>query len=419
MDKLLDADALNRVLEREKTRYEPGGIIVHLAWNVGLFTHEIQNLRWSDISMEEKTLQLPDRTIPLDEDMLPYIQKRHSLLGKASIYVVHGFRNRNEALTRTSINRLFHKATEKEPMLNGITLLDLRRDFIAKQLQKHDWQYVSRIAGINGLTLQGKAKTLSPEPICLRPDTEKRPEKLDAAQLREMLLLEGTSIAGTVIRLVWDGGLQLIDVANLKWNQIDFATQRIHLEQKSVEISADLTAYLHELRKTHEPDGYVLHSRTGNPFPIERLSVLCRRAFVNAGMDHISLKHLSLFNYDNELEKILAYVRNRNGCSPSELREAFQLKYGTLKKYTSSLIEKKELVMLNNRFYLPGTVVEKKNQFSVIKEYLEAQGVAPRKELADVLQLTPTQASFVLSQLVAEGKLAHNNRKYSLPKTDF
>ena len=419
MEKVLDADALNRVLEREKTSYEPGGIIVHLAWNVGLFTHEIQNLRWSDISMEEKTLQLPDRTIPLDEDMLPYIQKRHSLLGKASIYVVHGFRNRTESFTRVSINRHFHNATEKEPTLKGITLLDLRRDFLAKQLQKHDWQYVSRIAGINGLTLQSKAKTLSTEPIYLRPDTEKRPEKLDAAQLREMLRNEGASIAGTVIRLVWEGGLQLIDVANLKWNQIDLAAQRIHLEQTSVEISDELTDHLYELRKTQDPDGYVLHSRTGNPFPIERLSVLCRRAFVKAGMDHISLKHLSLFNYDNEKEKILAYVRNRNGCPPSELMEAFQLKYGTLKKYTSSLMNKNELVMLNNRFYLPGTVVEKKDQFSVIKEYLEAQGIAPRKELAAVLQLTPTQTTFVLAQLVAEGKLAHNNRKYSLPKTDI
>ena len=417
MDKLLDADALNRVLEREKTSYEPSGIIVHLAWNLGLFTHEIQNLRWSDISMEEKTLQLPNRTIPLDEDMFPYIQQRHSSHGKASIYVVHGFRNRNEPFTRVSINRHFHNATEKEPTLKGITLLDLRRDFLAKQLQKHDWQYVSRIAGINGLTLQSKAKTLSTEPIYLRPDTEKRPEKLDAAQLREMLHHEGTSIAGTVIRLVWDGELQLIDIANLKWNQIDLAAQRIHLEQNSVEISDELTDHLNELRKTQDPDGYVLRTRTGNPYPIERLSVLCRRAFVNAGMDHISLKHLSLFNYDNETEKILAYVRNRNGCSPSELMEAFQLKYGTLKKYTASLMNKNELVMLNHRFYLPDTVIEKKDQFSVIKEYLEVQGVAQRKELADVLQLTPTQASFVLSQLVAEGKLAHNNRKYSLPKT--
>ena len=51
-------------------------VIIRLAWNVGLFREEMYNLKWSDISFQEKTIQLPDRTVPMDDEVVECLERR-------------------------------------------------------------------------------------------------------------------------------------------------------------------------------------------------------------------------------------------------------------------------------------------------------------------------------------------------------
>ena len=58
----------------------------------------------------------------------------------------------HKPLTPQSISRLARTALDKEGQ-TAIRLIDLRHDFVLRQLEEHDWQYVSRITGVEAAAL--------------------------------------------------------------------------------------------------------------------------------------------------------------------------------------------------------------------------------------------------------------------------
>ena len=88
------------------------GAVLRLAWQAGLL-RKLRDRRWTAVV-------LPDRD--------------------------------HRPLTPQSISRLARAALDQEGQ-SAVRLIDLRHDFILRQLKEHDWQYVSRISGVEAAGL--------------------------------------------------------------------------------------------------------------------------------------------------------------------------------------------------------------------------------------------------------------------------
>ena len=77
-----------------------------------------------------------------------------------------------------------------------------------------------------------------------------------------------------------------------------------------------------------------------------------------------------------------------------------------------------KLVRIGARYYLPGTAVPPEQHYEVVRAYLEEEGGAYRKELADLLHIEEKQCSWILTGFVADGKLAREGQRYVLPETE-
>ena len=148
----LDRAAMEQLLlERRDTAEE---VILRLAWQQGLSRDEIQRLTWADVALEEGQLRLPDRAVPLEADCRDCLKRRQERLGRVSPFVVISDR-RCKPMPPESISRLA-RAALNEAGLPDVTLGDLRRDFIIRQLESHDWPYAARVSGIAVPTLHAQ-----------------------------------------------------------------------------------------------------------------------------------------------------------------------------------------------------------------------------------------------------------------------
>lgn len=134
-----DREALLRVLAANRSNLE--GIVLRLAWKMGLSRDEIRQLTWTDISFPGRQIILPDRVIPMDEDTRQVLEERYEFRGRVSPYVVISERHRTQVLPE-SISRMARTALNKGG-LPDVSLTDLRRDYIISQLEEHDWRPVS------------------------------------------------------------------------------------------------------------------------------------------------------------------------------------------------------------------------------------------------------------------------------------
>ena len=127
-----DETAMWMVLENN--RRSAAGLVLRLAWLEGLTREEISTLQWENVSFETRELQLKDRTIPLHEEVEQCLKHRFSTFAQRSPYVAISDRFR-DAMHPVYLSRLARDAMDEEESLKNIRLVDLRHDFIIRQLE--------------------------------------------------------------------------------------------------------------------------------------------------------------------------------------------------------------------------------------------------------------------------------------------
>ncbi len=144
-----DEGAMERAL-----RENPGnaaGTVLRLAWQAGLLRDEIQHLTWEQVDFLDGCLVLPDRKVPIGQELLDWLRNLRDERDRSQEAVVLSDRDR-KPLTPQSISRLARNALDKQGQTE-VRLIDLRHDFVLRQLEEHDWQYVSRITGVEAAGL--------------------------------------------------------------------------------------------------------------------------------------------------------------------------------------------------------------------------------------------------------------------------
>ena len=408
----VDGQALRRVLEA--CRGTAAEIILRLAWGAGLIPEEMHRLVWRDVDLEAGVIRLPDRSVPVDEETAACLRARYEqpFSGRSEFVLLSDRR-------RVHVNRvqIFRYAREAltEGGLEGVTLMTLRQDFILRQMEQHGRTYAVRVAGVTAAALDAAFGKSAEKPA-------DRPERgtVDTTRLFEVLLEEQGSPEGLTLWLTWEHGLKSKEIVALTWEQVDWETGVITLEDRQVEMDGILMDWLgaERARRTPEDDPHVvLTPRSRRPYDGPHLSRAVKEVLIRAGMEQVTLRDLYIKGQCEKKDALLLRRAALQGhVTREDTMELFRVGWRPAWDLLHRLVQEGKLVRVGARYYPAGTAVPPERHFETVRAYLETEGGAYRKELAQLLRIEEKQCGWILSGLVAEGKLAREGQRYVLPE---
>ena len=406
-----DRAAMERILAQEPAG--PGGVILRLAWLAGLTRDEIAQLRWEQVSFLDSRLELPDRMVPLAPELRSYLWRRYERHAEESPFAAASSRD-GRPLRPESISRLARTALDRGGQ-TGVRLMDLRHDWIIRQLETQDWPAVARISGVEVAALQARFAAFVPEKKhAARAETA----QVDEFKLWKVLQAERDTPAGLALWLTWQLGLQAVEIISLTWDQVDFAENVLRLPDREVSLTNAAHRLLLDTRRRQADCGphVLLTAQSRRPLDLPRLSRITRAALIRGGMEHVSLRDLRRDETrEDEDAKILDLAARRGPVSRGEIMTLLGLSktavYGRLRRLT----DLGRLVRVGGKYYLPGTVVPPEEQPAAVVGYLEQAGFAYRQDICGLLRIEPRQCTLLLKRMVAAGALAQDGQKYFLP----
>lgn len=397
-------------------RGEIAGLILSLAWNMGLYREEMYQLKWDDISFEEGILTLPDRTVPIDEETAIHLQKRNEKRKEPSEYVLVSDR-RQTHMQPQSCSRCARTELDKVG-LSEITLMDLRHDFVIRQLEQHDWPYVARISGNAVATLYALYGQYMPKNPQNKPEGKK--PSLDEGKLMEIIQSANTTPAGLTLWMCWKLELTATEVLQLTWDQIDMEKGTICLKDRSVSIDdKDLMIRLMQLKEEREGETdphVVLRPNAKKPYQLDDMSRLVRTLLIRGGVEGMTLVDVTQFMQKESVSaRAMNYVTSKGSVTRNEIMELLQITTSQTKTLLENLRDDGKLVKIGARYYPADKVVPPEEHYGVIRAHLETVGSTYRQEVAELLGIGKIQAATVLRNLVKEGKLDMEGYLYMLP----
>lgn len=409
-----DGALLCRVLEQHTN--DAAGAILRLAWMAGLMRDEIQHLTWAQVDLLGEQLLLPDRAVPLAPELAAWLEALRRERNGSSERVVLSDRDQ-QPLAAQSISRLARAALDAGD-LKAVRLIDLRHDYVLRQLERHDWQYVSRITGLEAAVMNVHfAAYLTEKKVSTRIRRKAAPQ-IDEFALWKLLQAEQDTPAGAALWLTWQLGLQVEEIASLRWDQVDLQKERLILPDRQVRLTSGVLSILQKLRKAAPPEAeWVLMSpRSRRPYERTRLSKLVRAALVQGGLDDLSLRDLRL-DYDIRVggeNQVLDVVRRQGSITRNEVMALLRVSKNTAYNRLRQMVARGKLTKVGNRYYLPSTVVPPEDQEQAILAYLSEAGFAYRQDIARVLRIGPRQCWPILQRMLAEHQIAKDGQKYIL-----
>ena len=390
-------------------------LLLRLAWQQGLTRDEIGSLTWQDVRFEEDVIALPDREVPLCPEMAECLQARLERGQSLSPYVLISDRLK-EKLSPESISRLARITLEKGG-LSDVRLKDLRHDFILRQLETHDWPYVLRISGMSVTTFHACFADAA-ERSAPKEETPTAPAELDEFKLWKILQAEQNTAQGIAMWMTWQMGLQAGEMVTLTWEQVDMEGDKICLPERTIPLTNTVRRLLQNVKsqRTAEDDPHILLSpNSRKPMDIARLSKLTRTALIRGGLENVTLQDLRRDeSRSNEDALILQEAAERGPITRKTIMDLLGLSRTATYTRLRSLVERKKLVRIGEKYYLFGTVVEPENHTETILTYLNANGAAYCQDIAGLLHVGNRQCAAILKKMVESGVLMQRDKRYTL-----
>ena len=410
-----DARAMAQLLA-EQTQ-TAAGLILRLAWRQGLTREEIQRLTWNDVDFSAHQLRLLDRTIPLETETEDCLRRQAERPDPPTPFVVVSDRRRQQ-MPPESISRLARKTLDRAG-LGGISLMDLRHDFIIRHLESHDWPYVARISGIAVHTLYATFSDYLPR---TQPAPAEDPPEAYAFLLWKVLQSQGSSLVGLALWLGWELGMQAREILALTWSQVDLDQGVIHLPDRDLSLGVTLRRLLRETwnRRCLDDDPHVLLSpNSRRPVDQPRLSKLVRTALIRGGIEHVGLGDLcrqERREVDNA--RLLELAESQDAITRRDAMSLLNLSEAAAYERLRQLTVQGRLVRVGRKYYPAGQVVPPDRQYDVIRVFLERCGSAYRQDLAALLHIGNRQCALILRHMVEDGRLVRVGQQYYLPEQE-
>lgn len=411
-----DEEALLRILDQNSGKCAE--LVIRLVWNAGMNLVEARELKWEQVDFSNSQIKLPNRTVPMEASLQHCLQKWHErFFEKSPEYVVVGDVRRTH-MTRVALSRIANEAL-KAGGLDGITMADLRQDYIIRLMEQHDLPYVSRISGLKLAVLKSNYHQY------VRPSTNAAKKKqadngADEEKMIRLVKAEGVPL-GLAIWLAWKHDMSLDGIIVLTWDQIDLDMRILHLPSGYVFIDDTLEELLRKAQEIRDPAGLpyvVLSPKAKNQFRRDRLSRVMREALVHGGIEDACVVDLKTVNRRKKNEDIiLQYLEKEKCITMKEAKEILRASGDNLPyECLLRLREQGKLTLVGARYYLAGTVVPPELQYETICAHLKEKGSARLGELAELLGIEVKPCLWILRCLAKEGKLLHEGHKYTLPQ---
>ena len=409
-----DEAAMQRVFVR--TSGGAAEVVLRLAWLQGLHRAEITALRWDQVDFAGRALLLPDRTIPLDPSAEACLRAWYvRCAGNPKCVAVS---DRDQTPMRPeSVSRLARQALNSEGL--ALSLLDLRRDFILRQIEAHGWSYAAQVSGVAAAALREEflprlraANTLPEAPKVGRDERE--------YLLWRIIQQEGSSPAGLALWMGWQLRMQPGEIAALTWDQVDFDRNLLLLPDRELPMGSRLRRMLSEARERRkdpaEPQVFTAPT-TGRPMDLARLTTVTRTALIRGGLEQVNLRNLHTWATQDDRSKILLDLAAQQGyLTREDVTAALNVSKATARQQLLRLREVGQLVRVGARYYPAGAVTPPEDQLSAIRGYLLQHGTGRRQDFLKLLNVPPAQGTQILSRLVEQGELALVGRHYELPE---
>ena len=409
-----DEGAMARILARHP--YSPEGVILRLAWQEGLSRKELNELTWDQVDLDGGSILLPDRTVPLEPSVADCLRERYARYRKLSNRVLIADRGK-KPMTPENVSRLAKIALDSEGQ--DVSLKDLRRDWIVRQIKASGWACAARVSGMAVGSLRGifPAALWEDAP---QPDVPQTGGDDTEYSLWRIVQQEGSSTAGLAIWMCWKLQMQPGEILALTWDQIDLQTGLIRFPDHDVDMGARTQRLLSDVRARQKdvPTNRVfIAPATGNPIDQSRLSVLCRTAMIRGGLEGFSLRSLSVWAHNKQMEDILLQGAEKQGYLLRDTAASLlHVSPGAAWDHLNRLSKAGRLTRVGVRYYPAGNTVAEADYLPILRAYLQKEGTAGRQALADQLRIAPKQATHILKGMVDRGELVLAGKRYHLPE---
>ena len=410
-----DLAAMERLLTRHP--YSPEGAILRLAWLQGLSRAEITDLVWDQVDLDSKALLLPDRTVPLDPSTEACLRKRRTLYALRSDHVVVSDRGKRP-MPPESISRLARQALNSEGQTAG--LMDLRHDFVIRQIEERGWPYAARVSGMAVSTLRDAFS-----PYLTKPAAPENPlAQRDEAEylLWRVIQQEGSSPAGLALWMGWKLQMQPGEIASLTWGQVDFDQNLIRLPDRTVSMGSRLRRLLLDAwdrRKDPTEPRVFTAPTTGRPMDLSRLTTVTRTALIRGGLEHVNLRNLHTWvRQGDRAQLLMAQAEEQGWLTREAVMERLGVSKSTARQYLLELREAGRLVRVGTRYYPAGAVADPDDHLDIIRAYLQEHGTGRRQDFIRLLGLEPEQGTLLLRRLTDRGERVLTGRHYTLPEQE-
>ena len=410
-----DDAAMRRILERYSN--SPEGMILRLAWLHGLGRKELNELTWDQVDFETGNLILPDRTVPIEESTAKCLADRYKNYSAVSPRVVIADRGK-KPMTLENVSRLAKNALDSEGQ--NVALKDLRRDWILRQIEEKGWAYAARVSGMTVSSLRATFAAALRKNKSQTAAIPQMSEDETEYTLWRIVQQEGSSAAGLAIWMCWKLGMQPGEIAALTWDQIDLQTGLIRFPDHDVDMGARTQRLLSDVRARQKdvPTNRVfIAPATGNPIDQSRLSVLCRTAMIRGGLEGFSLRSLSVWAHNKQMEEVLLRAAEEQGYLLRDTAASLlHVSPGAAWEHLNRLSKAGRLTRVGVRYYPAGNTVAEADYLPILRAYLQKEGTAGRQALAEQLKIDPKQATHILKGMVDRGELVLAGKRYHLPE---
>ena len=404
-----DEAAIRRALEAKGAE----AVILALAWQAGLAREEMASLMWAQVSFAERRLELADRVIPLDEELLVLLRQWYEAEEEPATWVLPSNRG-DRPLAPESISRLARQALDRQGQ-TAVRLMDLRHDWIIRQLAVRDWPAVSKLSGVEIAALQARFGGYVAEK---EPAAYAELPSVDEFKLWRVLQAERSTPAGLALWLSWQMGLQAREIVALTWAQVDFSRDVLCLPDREIPLTNAVRRILEDARRDApaDEDHVLLTERSRKPMDLPRLSRVTRSALIRGGMEDICLRDLRRDEVrEDEDLRILERAAQTGALSRADVMELLGVSRAAAYARLHRLAEQERLVRIGGKYYPAGAVEPPENHSEAIRGYLERMGFAYRQDIASLLRIRPKQCGHLLRRLVEKGELEQSGQKYVLP----
>ena len=422
-----DREKLQRALKRY--RRELAGIVLRLAWRAGLTRKEIHALTWDKVDLNSLLLRLPDREVPLEAETAEALEQWEQRYEKDSEYVALSPRT-GARVAEQSLSTLVRNTLNREG-LERITLNDLRHDYILRQFQAHDWPYVLRVAVISLSSYRsylapevkkaGAAReTEAPPPPPAGPD---KPQEGSSSEFRlwRVMQLNRDRPGGIAIWLIQQMGLQVTEIAGLTWDDVDFAAGTLRVNGAELPLTRGAARILREERDRRgsaEDPHVVLSEKARRPVPPQRLSLLIREAMIRGGFEDTTALNIRLGQLRDIDWKVLEkWVGEHGSITPKEAARLLDVTVTPAWQRLQSMERLGYLVHIGHKYYSAEKTPSADGARSAILARAAEHGAIRCSEAAELVNIPPRQAGYLLRRMVKDGELAETEKRgyYALP----